>query len=119
MTKFRTPEGKPGWFCTTSFVPLRQHLTLDFLATGSETACGHPVDRWSNQPIRTPIGMTCHRCVRNITKHGEHRPSPFIRVMRAITWPLGWWLGRHETPPTKPETISVDELFPSYMEDED
>lgn len=109
MTDYHTPDGRRAWFCKTVFVRTRQHLSLEGLFP-TATACGHPVGDWSNQELRTLIGLTCRTCVRNVTKHGETRPTPLARLMLKVA-PLVLKL-IDRTPEEPPEPISTDELFP-------
>jgi hypothetical protein len=115
MTDYITPEGKRAWYCQTVFIRTRQHLSLEGLFP-TATACGHPVGDWSNQELRTLIGFTCRTCIRNVTKHGETRPTPIARLMLKIAPLVIRIYERSHPPEPAPEPISTDELFPDQRQ---
>lgn len=118
MKDYYTPDGRRALFAGTLFVRVRQHLTLEGLFP-TATACGHPVGDWSTSELRTLLGLTCRACVRNVTKHGEHRPTLFAHLMVKAA-PLFIRLYELWRPPKEmPEPISTDELFSAHEEDED
>jgi hypothetical protein len=87
---------------------MRQHLTLEGLFPAT-AACGFPVNNWSTAEIRTPIGMTCRTCIRNVTKRGKHRMRPIVRLLRPLY--LAYFTRRANEKAPEPEVISTDDLF--------
>jgi hypothetical protein len=110
MTDYRTPDGRRAVFCTTLFVHVRQHLTLEGLFP-SATACGHPIGDWSTAEMRTLIGLTCRTCARNVRKHGKTRPTLIAKVMVSCAPLIIHLYSRIRPPKPEPEPISTDELF--------
>jgi hypothetical protein len=115
---YYAPDGRRALFCTTVFIHCRQHLTLEGLFP-TATACGHPVNGWSTGEIRTLLGLTCRTCVRNVTKHGETRPTPFAWLMVKLAPLVVKLYDRRHPPEIRPEPISTSELFPAHEDDED
>jgi hypothetical protein len=113
MTDYRTPDGTRAWFCKTVFIRTRQHLSLEGLFP-TATACGHPIGEWSNTEIRTLIGLTCRTCIRNVTKHGETRPTLIAKAMISLAPLIVYVYSRIRPPKPEPEPISIDELFPEH-----
>jgi hypothetical protein len=110
VTDYRTPEGKRAWYCTTAVIHVRQHLSLD-TPFPTESACGHLTGHWSSQELRTPIGITCRTCIRNVTKHGRHKPLFGAWVMLKAARPIVWVMKRFQKPAPVPEVLSTEELF--------
>lgn len=86
--EYRTPQGDRAWYATTPF-RVRQHLAMTMFPR--RTLCGHPTSDWSNQPIRTPIGMTCLWCRWRVRRGGTELMTPTAAVWYPVAWAIVGW----------------------------